>query len=99
MNYYIFKVDKKNGAETSTMNKIDSDNDQYIKYNRFLKKDYLTDVEENEDYIPQLVKNEVIIILKEGLFEIKELGTVFEVMFNMLYQHEGDVMVEENCCY
>ena len=99
MNYYIFKVDKINGTATSTMSKIDSSNDQYIKYNRFLKKDYGIDVEENEDYIPQLVKNEVIIILKEGLFKKKELGTVFEVMFDMLYQQKGDVMVEENCCY
>jgi hypothetical protein len=89
MKNYIFKVGVKNDVEVRAYNIIKETDMEYIKYNKFLKKEYFTNVEENDDYIPMATKNEAIIVLREDQFLPTEIESVFNMLYDNLYIDEG----------
>lgn len=90
MKNYIFKVGVKNDVEVRAYNIIKETDMEYIKYNKFLKKEYFTNVEENDDYIPMVTKNEAIIVLREDQFLPTEIESVFNMLYDNLYIDEGE---------
>lgn len=87
MEYYFFTASEENGETIKLVEKIDSNSKEYIIYNDFLNNNFGTSIIENEEYIPQLIDDKVIMVLAENLFE--DLNDVFEVMFDCLYINGG----------
>lgn len=90
MKNYIFKIGVKNDGEVRACNIIKETDMEYIKYDKFLKKEYFTNVEENDDYIPMVTKNEAIIVLREDQFLPTEIESVFNMLYDNLYIDEGE---------
>lgn len=90
MKNYIFKVGVKNDVEVRVYNIIKETDMEYIKYDKFLKKEHFINIEENDDYIPMMTKNEAIIILREDQFLPTEIESVFNMLYDNLYIDEGE---------
>lgn len=89
MKKYIFKVGVKNDSEVSAYNIIKESELGYINYNKFLRKEHFTNIEENDDYIPMVTKNEAIIILRENQFTPIDIENMFEMLYDNLYIDKG----------
>lgn len=90
MKKYIFKLGVKNDTEVKAYNLIKETDMEYIKYNKFLEKEYFINIEENDDYIPMLNKNEALLILREDQFKPIEIECVFEILCDSLYGGRGE---------
>lgn len=80
MEYYIFKVSTTNNIEIKTYNIVKGDDEKYIKYNNFLKNLYFTDIDTNDDFIPMINNNEIIMILRKEQFSVIDLEDIFEIL-------------------
>lgn len=89
MDYFIFKVGVTNDIEVRTYNSINKGNTEYINYNKFLRKEYFIDIDENDDFIPMIKKDKAIIILRKDQFKITDLENVFEVLLDSVRNIEN----------
>ena len=65
MKNYLFELTK-DGKQT--VEKVTEQHFYYKVYNEFLEKFHLTNIEENEDFIPYIIKdNKSLMILRTGL--------------------------------
>lgn len=94
--YYLFKVHITGNDIEQVYKQIDNDNVEYITYNKFLIKYYGTNIVENEDYIAYLNKDTAMLVLNEDCFDKYELGNVFDILYDSLYNKEKEY--EENNC-
>lgn len=77
MKNYLFELSKHNGK---VVEEITKQHFYYKVYNDFLEKFHLTNVEENEDFIPYIVTDKALMILRTDL-DVEDLE--FEV-FDLL---------------
>lgn len=90
MKYYMFKVGIKNGVDIRTYSIIKESDLEYITYNNFLRVKYLTNIDENDDYIAMSGKNEATMILCDDQFDQREIESVFEILYDSLYMNGED---------
>ena len=96
--YYSFKASEINDIKDGTYEKIEPDSTEYINYNRFLEREYFTNIEDNCDFIPLNEKGKVKMILRKDQFEITEIEDVFEILFDSLYMGEVKEYEENTNC-
>lgn len=90
MKNYIFEVGVKNDIEVRTYNIIKESDMRYIKYNKFLEKKHFTNIEENDDYIPMITKNEALMVLRVDQFEPIDIEFLFDLLRESLYTSEEE---------
>lgn len=64
---------------------IEQNHPLYIRYDKYLKQEYFTTIEDNEDFIPMDSGEEIIMVLDLPEDNDVEDEDVFEVMQDMLY--------------
>lgn len=84
MEYYNFKVGYENGKVVKIFKKIEYEDLEYIKYNKFLKEAHFTNIEENCEYLPLVSGNSVSIVLSENNFESSDLEDIFDVLMDFM---------------
>jgi len=86
--YYLFKVSEKDDIQVRLYERIEITDLEYINYNKFLEKEYFTNIDDNCDFIPYKSKNQFELILRKDQFKITEIDEVFEILFDSLYGGE-----------
>ena len=84
MSYYLFELHLMNDEDIKIYRSIDSANDEYIKYNRFLTKEYFITIEENDDFIPMTTENKSSLTLRSDQFEENGIEDIFELLHNVI---------------
>ena len=81
MKNYLFTL---TSNSKQTVEEITEQHFYYNVYNNFLENFYLTTIEENEDFIPYIIVNELLIVLKTNE-DIKDLSYwAFDVLQDYL---------------
>jgi hypothetical protein len=84
-NFYVFKMYiNKNKEIEKSFNVIDEKNEEFIKYDKFLKRQHLVSIEENNEYLPLKTKDKVIMILSKKNFEMTDTEDIFEILNDYL---------------
>jgi len=82
----LFRITNNNGEERKEIITVTPDHTYYTVYNKYLQMDYCTTIEENEDFIPFVNENEIIMVLIGNEEEIIDVEEAFDCMMDYFYQ-------------
>lgn len=96
--YYSFRVSEKDDIKVRAYERIEVTDLEYINYNKFLEREYFTNIEDNCDFIPWNNRDEVKLILRKDQFKVTEIEEIFEVLFDSLYGGKLEEYEENTNC-
>lgn len=81
MKNYLFTL-----TETKReVQEIEQNNPLYIRYDNYLKQEYFTTIEDNEDFISMQMGDKIIIVFKIENVDEEFAENIFDVMQDQLY--------------